>query len=115
MILLPGSIASRGRGIVQLSLLLLSAWQPRHLRASITIGLGVLVWGAVNSHAQARPGPTSTSSAPIISVNGIVNAAAFLPAAPVAPGSIISIYGANFTQVTSHNGITASDSPLPRT
>jgi len=53
---------------------------------------------------------------PRISTNGIVNSAgAPLPPAPVAPGSIISIYGSNFNSSsgTHAGGVSATSTPLP--
>ncbi len=55
-------------------------------------------------------------SVPRISTNGIVNnAGAPLPPAPVAPGSIISIYGSNFNSSsgTHAGGVSATSTPLP--
>lgn len=55
-------------------------------------------------------------SVPAINSNGIVNGAGWpLPPAPVAPGSIISIYGTNFAPGASHNGVSATVLPLPTT
>jgi hypothetical protein len=51
---------------------------------------------------------------PTIFTDGIVNGAGAPPApAPVAPGSIISIYGANMASAPSGSGATASTLPLP--
>jgi len=55
-------------------------------------------------------------SVPRISTNGIVNSAgAPLPPAPVAPGSVISIYGSNFNSSsgTHAGGVSATSTPLP--
>ena len=67
----------------------LALWVPMrstfYVRAS-----AALVMGFVSPLAHAE-------SAPRILTNGIVNTAgAPLPPAPVAPGSVISIYGSNF-------------------
>src|SRR5579871_6273020 len=64
------------------------------------------------------PVPTSlfAQAIPRILTNGIVNAAgAPLPPAPVAPGSIISIYGSNFNSSagTHAGGVAAARTPLP--
>ena len=59
---------------------------------------------------------THAQSVPRIVTNGIVNnAGAPPPPAPVAPGSIISIYGSNFNSSpgTHAGGVSATTSPLP--
>jgi uncharacterized protein (TIGR03437 family) len=55
-------------------------------------------------------------SVPRISTTGIVNTAgAPLPPAPVAPGSVVSIYGSNFNSSsgTHAGGVSAASTPLP--
>jgi uncharacterized protein (TIGR03437 family) len=65
--------------------------------------------------ALAAPRSVFGQSVPRILTNGIVNAAgAPLPPAPVAPGSIISIYGSNFNSSSgTHAGAISATPPLP--
>jgi uncharacterized protein (TIGR03437 family) len=65
---------------------------------------------------SAIPTTVSAASGPHIATNGILNAAgAPLPPAPVAPGSIISVYGSNFNSSPGihADGVSATGTPLP--
>ncbi len=83
----------------------------RQRRTSTPLGLTLLLMVA----ACATPTSVCAQSAPRILTNGIVNAAgAPLPPAPVAPGSIISIYGSNFNSSPgAHAGGVSATPPLP--
>jgi uncharacterized protein (TIGR03437 family) len=60
---------------------------------------------------QARGAVGANAAAPALNSGGIVNGASFAPAAPLAPGSIMSVFGANLA--SSPAG--ASSLPLPKT
>jgi uncharacterized protein (TIGR03437 family) len=69
--------------------------------------------------AQSLPGGGATDAfvvkyalaplAPAVTTNGVVNGASFTGGGAVAPGSIISIFGSNFTKIP----VSASATPLP--
>jgi len=76
------------------------------------------VWGILLVLACVALAPNCLAQTPAIYPGGVVNGASFAPGAPIAPGSIASIFGENLADTSdpaTAEGIVASSLPLPTT
>jgi uncharacterized protein (TIGR03437 family) len=100
-------LTSIGAGIWQ------GSWRPVNGatgRVSVSVfainSNGVVLQSGQNSIT----GMLNASSTPVVTAGGVVHAATDAPGAPIAPGSLISIYGSNLADAAGQ----ASDLPLPQ-
>ncbi len=85
-------------------------WTPRNGAAQITITALATASNLAAASVQIA-GQVTPSATPLLAQNGTVNAfaAAFVPGTPVAPGTIVAIYGSGLAA----NVVAASTIPLP--
>ena len=85
-------------------------WTPQHRASPITVAVdATLPDQSLEGKAQITGGLSSLAALPVVSAGGVVNGASFAASAPVAPGSLISIFGSKLA-----NGpAPASSTPLP--
>ncbi len=84
-------------------------WTPASSASSVTITTTATVAGLQQGSSQIR-GAVAANTVPQVNQGGIVHAASYAPGAPLAPGSIISIFGSNLT-----SGVASATAvPLPR-
>ncbi len=91
-----------------------ATWKPTTVSASTSTVTISATQAPLKSATLIFSGQVGANSAPppIIGSGGVVNAASFAPGADLAPGSIVSVFGAN---LASSNGNQASSFPLPTT
>jgi len=87
-------------------------WTPQHATATVTVTADASIPDQnITGQITARGSLQSNDQAPALSPGGIVNAASFAAQAPLAPGSLISIFGSNLA-----TGLeAAANVPLPMT
>ncbi len=85
-------------------------WTPRNSASQVTISATAAAPGFTASTVQIN-GQVTPNAAPILNKNGTLNAFAIAaaPGAPIAPGTIVQIYGANLAS----QATPASTIPLP--
>ncbi len=73
-------------------------WRPLNPSSEVTVTLRASAAGlaAVEVRAQGQVGGGQT--APVVPAGGVVSGASFAAGAPLAPGSIVSIFGSNMAQ-----------------
>lgn len=84
-------------------------WVPTRLNAQVTVTVNAL-HPTLGSAAVRLSGVLTSAATPLLFRNGAVSAASLKPFAPVAPGSLVSIFGQNFEPTPTE----ASELPLPR-
>ena len=84
-------------------------WRPIKPAADVTITVRADLPPLAAAEIRARGGVPENARAPALYSGGIVHAASFAPASPLAPGSIVSVFGRNLA--TGSSG--ASTLPLP--
>jgi uncharacterized protein (TIGR03437 family) len=89
----------------------IGTWRPVNTATQAVVTVRASLPPLAPVEIQARGAVGANAAAPALNSGGIVNGASFAPAAPLAPGSIISVFGANFA--SSPAG--ASSLPLPKT
>jgi len=86
-------------------------WRPGKAGPAVAVTLRSSL-GSLPSVEILRQGKVDEGAkTPAVFPGGVVHAASFAPAAPLAPGSIISVFGANLASTSSG----ASSLPLPKT
>jgi uncharacterized protein (TIGR03437 family) len=84
-------------------------WQPRGSTQQVRVTVTVETADhGLRGTAQVSGGVTSNATIPAIAPNSVVNAASFAAGAPIAPGSLISIFGLHLS-----DGTNATAPPLP--
>jgi len=89
----------------------IGTWRPVNTATQAVVTVRASLPPLTPAEIQARGAVGTNAAAPALNSGGIVNGASFAPAAPLAPGSIISVFGANLA--TAPAG--ASSLPLPKT
>jgi uncharacterized protein (TIGR03437 family) len=89
----------------------IGTWRPSGAATQVVVTVRASLPPLVAAEIQARGAVGANAAAPALNSGGIVNGASFAPAAPLAPGSIVSVFGANLA--SSPAG--ASSLPLPKT
>jgi uncharacterized protein (TIGR03437 family) len=89
----------------------IGTWRPVNTATQAVVTVRASLPPLAPVEIQARGAVGANAAAPALNSGGIVNGASFAPAAPLAPGSIISVFGANLA--SSPAG--ASSLPLPKT
>jgi uncharacterized protein (TIGR03437 family) len=84
-------------------------WRPIKPAADITITVRAELAPLTPAEIRVRGGVPDNARAPALYSGGIVHAASFAPASPLAPGSIVSVFGRNLA--TGSSGV--STLPLP--
>jgi uncharacterized protein (TIGR03437 family) len=84
-------------------------WRPVKPAAEVTITVRAELPPLAAAEIRARGGVPDNARAPALYSGGIVHAASFAPASPLAPGSIVSVFGRNLA--TGSSGV--STLPLP--
>jgi uncharacterized protein (TIGR03437 family) len=88
-------------------------WQPRNpasstVRATITAFLALSSGKLLANQLYLSVTLATGATVPIVNPGSVLNAASFVAQAPVAPGSLISIFGSNLADGTAQSGV-----PLP--
>jgi uncharacterized protein (TIGR03437 family) len=84
-------------------------WTPVNTVASVTVTADASISSQnLKGQVQIRGSLQANNGAPLVASGGVVNAASFAAQAPIAPGSLVSIFGANLAQPGQ-----ASSLPLP--
>jgi uncharacterized protein (TIGR03437 family) len=87
-------------------------WVPRRVSSEITVTATAAVPEQnLKGEAQIKIGTRSGDTLPVIDTDGVVNAASFVGSAPLAPGSLIAVFGNQLSQ----GQASATDLPLPTT
>jgi uncharacterized protein (TIGR03437 family) len=90
-----------------------TAWRPAHAASKVTLAINAFWFlpppNSTLINNAALVGSVRTSTTPVVTAGGVVQAASFSPGAPLAPGSLVSIYGSNLADTS---GV-ATDVPLP--
>ena len=89
----------------------IGTWRPVSTSSQVVVTVRASLPPLTPAEIQARGAVGANAAAPALNSGGIVNGASFAPAAPLAPGSIMSVFGANLA--SSPAG--ASSLPLPKT
>jgi uncharacterized protein (TIGR03437 family) len=89
----------------------IGTWRPVSTSSQVVVTVRASLPPLTSAEIQARGAVGANAAAPALNSGGILNGASFAPAAPLAPGSIISVFGANLA--SSPAG--ASSLPLPKT
>jgi uncharacterized protein (TIGR03437 family) len=84
-------------------------WRPVKPAADITITVRAELSPLTAAEIRARGGVPENARAPALYSGGIVHAASFAPASPLAPGSIVSVFGRNLAT----GALGAANLPLP--
>jgi adhesin/invasin len=85
-------------------------WTPRKASTEVIVAAAASIPDQnLKGQVQIRVGAATRDDLPIINADGIVNAASFAQQRPVAPGSLVSVFG---TRLTSNQGA-ATTFPLP--
>jgi len=84
-------------------------WRPVKPAADITITVRAELSPLTAAEIRARGGVPENARAPALYSGGIVHAASFAPAGPLAPGSIVSVFGRNLAT----GALGAATLPLP--
>jgi uncharacterized protein (TIGR03437 family) len=84
-------------------------WRPIKAGADVTITVRAELAPLAAAEIRARGGVPENARAPALYSGGIVHAASFAPASPLAPGGIVSVFGRNLAAGSSG----ASTLPLP--
>jgi len=84
-------------------------WRPVKPAADITITVRAELSPLTAAEIRARGGVPENARAPALYSGGIVHAASFAPASPLAPGSIVSVFGRNLAT----GALGAGNLPLP--
>ncbi len=105
---------SDGETVVPLSLVTTgiysTLWKPTSAGA-VTVTLTASAPGVSSATVAAYAQSAGNPTAPLIYTGGVVNGASFVKSAPLAPGSIVSIFGSNLSQAAQGS----SALPLPST
>jgi uncharacterized protein (TIGR03437 family) len=89
----------------------IGTWRPVNTATQAVVTVRASLPPLATVEIQARGAVGANAAAPALNSGGIVNGASFAPAAPLAPGSIISVFGANLAPTAAG----ASTLPLPKT
>jgi uncharacterized protein (TIGR03437 family) len=85
-------------------------WTPQNATATVTVTADASIADQnLKGQVQVRGALQANDQAPVVGAGAVVNAASFAAQAPLAPGSLISIFGANLSQ----GQASASTLPLP--
>jgi uncharacterized protein (TIGR03437 family) len=87
-----------------------ATWTPRRAASEIVVtATASIPEQNLSGQTQIKVGSQTADAVPVINQDGIVNAASFAALAPVAPGSLVSVFGSRLSQ----SPATATDVPLP--
>jgi uncharacterized protein (TIGR03437 family) len=89
----------------------IGTWRPVSTSSQVVVTVRAILPPLAPVEIQARGAVAANAAAPALNSGGTVNGASFAPAAPLAPGSIISVFGANLASSPDR----ASSLPLPKT
>jgi len=89
----------------------IGTWRPANSAAQAVVTVRASLPPLMAAEIQARGAVGANAAAPALNSGGIVNGASFAPAAPLAPGSIVSVFGANLAS----SAAGAAALPLPKT
>jgi uncharacterized protein (TIGR03437 family) len=84
-------------------------WRPIKAAADVTITVRAELAPLAAAEIRARGGVPENARAPALYSGGIVHAASFAPASPLAPGGIVSVFGRNLAT----GALGAANLPLP--
>ena len=84
-------------------------WRPIKAGADVTITVRAELAPLAAVEIRARGGVPENARAPALYSGGIVHAASFAPGSPLAPGSIVSVFGRNLAT----SALGAANLPLP--
>jgi len=85
-------------------------WTPQHPAAQVLITATANIPAQnLSGQVQIKVGQQTGLQAPLISSGGVVNGASFAAQAPLAPGSLVSLFGTNLAQ----SQASAGSLPLP--
>ena len=84
-------------------------WRPIKAGAEVTITVRAELPPLAAAEIRVRGGVPENARAPALYSGGIVHAASFAPASPLAPGSIVSVFGRNLAT----GALGAANLPLP--
>jgi uncharacterized protein (TIGR03437 family) len=101
----PLALSSLGNGIYA------GTWRPATASPQVTVTLSASHASLAAVEVRAQGKVLSNDAAPALFPGGIVNAASFVAGAPLAPGSIISLFGRNLAASIAQ----AEATPLPAT
>lgn len=101
----PVALAGAGAGIYS------ATWRPVTAAEQVTVMIRANQGSLPVAEVRAQGKVQSNDKAPALFAGGIVNAASFAPNVPLAPGSILSVFGRNLATATTQ----ASALPLPKT
>ncbi len=85
-------------------------WRPVNSAARVTVTVRANLVPLTEASVQVQGGVQTNPSAPFVSSGGIVHAASFASREPVAPGSIVSVFGGKMAAATAQG---AASLPLP--
>jgi uncharacterized protein (TIGR03437 family) len=88
-------------------------WKPVNSASGQVIAAATAFYSTgqvLQSGQSSLSGTLSTSTTPVVTAGGVVHAASAVPGVPIAPGSLITIYGSNLADA---QGL-ASTLPLPQ-
>ena len=89
----------------------MGTWRPASTSSQVVVSVRASLPPLAPVETQARGAVGANATAPALNSGGIVNGASFAAAAPLAPGSIVSVFGANLASTSA----SASSLPLPKT
>jgi len=89
----------------------IGTWRPSSAATQVVVTVRASLPPLTPVELQARGAVGANARAPALNSGGVVNGASFAPTAPLAPGSIVSVFGANFASTNAG----ASSLPLPKT
>lgn len=102
----PLPLVSLGNGIYS------GTWRPVNFASQVTVTLRANLVPLAEATLVTQGKVLSNPTAPFISSGGIVNAASFASGQPLAPGSIVSLFGGKMAAATPQG---AASLPLPST
>ena len=87
-----------------------ATWTPRRAGSEIVVtATASIPEQNLTGQTQIKVGSQTADAVPVINQDGIVNAASFAALAPIAPGSLVSVFGSKLSQ----SPASATEVPLP--
>jgi trimeric autotransporter adhesin len=87
-----------------------ATWIPRHPASEVVVtATATIPEQNLTGQAQIKVGYSTADSPPVINQDGVVSAASFASPAPLAPGTLVALFGSKLSQ----GAAAATDFPLP--